>query len=195
MEAFCQCRAYDTFSGVDEFSSSWTLRFGSFISLLRLKITLRSLESGTGFLMYMMPTVFMSGRILGLDLGVTYGVQLVVTGLTIVATYWGIRQTPNPTLRTAIISIAVFLASPYAHNYDMSILSVAVIIMILHGENLGFLSGERVLLDVAWFLPIGVMLLNALGFPVSPLILALLFAVVLFRIWKNDSLQDPLPVT
>lgn len=148
------------------------------------------LESGTGFLMYMMPTVFMSGRILDFDIGMIYRLQFIMLVGVMIGTYWGVRHTAIPELRIALVSVAIFLASPYAHNYDMTILSAAIIMIISHADSHGFLSGEPVLLGLSWFLPIGVILLNALGIPISPLILGMLFVYLLLRI-KSSILNEP----
>ena len=147
------------------------------------------LESGTGFLTYMMPTVFMSGRILDMDVGIIYVVQFMVLAMVMIGTYWGIRHCEHRSLQVATVSIAIFLASPYAHNYDMTILSAAIVLILFHTDNHGFLPGENVVLGLAWFLPIGVILLNALGFPISPLLLGALFVWLLLRIRRLSKAE------
>ncbi len=145
------------------------------------------LESGTGFLTYMMPTVFMSGRILEIDVDVIYLLQFTFLILTMIGTYWGVRHSENRGLQVATVSIAIFLASPYAHNYDMTILSAAIILIFFHADEHGYLPGEIAVLGLTWFLPIGVVLFNASGFPISPLLLGTLFIFLLVRIRKTGN--------
>ena len=102
--------------------------------------------------------------------------------------YWAVRRTTDVSLRTAIAAIGVFLASPYAHNYDMTIVSGAVVLIVDYARHHDFLPGEGFVLGLAWFLPIGVVLLNAISIPISPLILGLVFGYVLWRIKTTEVL-------
>jgi hypothetical protein len=140
------------------------------------------MESGGGFFTWMVPSPFMSGRILGWSLPVAYGLQGLVTCVALVATYWGCRRTERWELRGALVGIGTFLASPYAFNYDMTLLSAAVLWLAARGLEVGFLPCERVGLLLLWILPLAIVPLGYLGAPIAPLVLAASFVGLLARI-------------
>ena len=142
------------------------------------------LEEVGGFLTYMMPTLFMAGRIIGLNQTMNYGIQIVVALLVMTATYWAIRRTQDPILQLAVVSVATFLASPYAYNYDMTLVSASIGLLVVQLWDRGFSLAEGTLLGLLWFLPIGVILLNALQFPLGPVIIGLGF-IFLLRLGKR----------
>ena len=82
------------------------------------------LEHSTGLFQYMMPSPFMAGRLMGLNLGLSYAIQvataLVCLGL-IAFHFFRMRAAgrgfgaPDGLLLT----ICGFIASPYGFNYDM----------------------------------------------------------------------------
>jgi hypothetical protein len=80
-----------------------------------------------------------------------------------------------------VLLAAVLLATPYGYNYDLTLVSVAVLWGFEHAARTGFLPGERLLLAVAWLLPLMIVAANMRGIPVAPPVLALLFAVLLIR--------------
>lgn len=146
------------------------------------------LEDGSGFLMYLMPTIFMSGRVLGLSNDWNYVLQGIMAVLVVLGTYWGVQRTADWEIQTALAGVGTFLVSPYAHNYDLTILSGAVVLLIVKGRETGYLHGERFLLSMAWFLPIGVILFNSAGVPIAPVFTLSLFILILLRIYLSAKL-------
>ena len=69
----------------------------------------------------------------------------------------------------------------------MTLLSVAIIYLVLRGLDRGFVPGERWLLGFVWLLPLVMMYLHAI-FPVAPFVLAALFAVTLYHVQQARSL-------
>ncbi|WP_447968957.1 glycosyltransferase family 87 protein [Nitrospira sp. M1] len=164
------------FHGLD----SWIL-----YSTETIRDTTIVLEKVSGLLTYMMPTVFMSGRIYGFEEKTNYLIQASVTLIVIGATYWAVRRTTDMKLRTAIACVGAFLASPYALNYDMTIFSAAIVLIVEIGQRSGFLWGEGWVLVMAWFLPIGVIFFNASSVPIAPVIVGLLFLFLMIRAGKD----------
>jgi hypothetical protein len=101
--------------------------------------------------------------------------------MVMLAVYITFRKGDGRDLQIAVLLVAVPLASPYGYNYDLTLLSVAVLWAFDHASRRGFLTGERVLLAVAWLLPILVVPANIRGIPIAPAVLALLFAALLVR--------------
>lgn len=140
------------------------------------------LEYGSGPFVNMMPTPFMALRILGVDISVGYLVQAVFALGILPCVYWVFRGPADRKLQSAALIVAVFLVTPYAFNYDMTILSVAVLWALSHAVKTGFMPGEKLLYAMVWILPIAVMAANSHGLPLAPLVLMAFFAVLLARI-------------
>lgn len=152
-------------------------------------------ETGSGFFTWMMPTVFMAARLLGLDNAVGYGLQAVSGIAAVGAAYWAFRNTRDPVLRLAVLSVATFLVLPYGFNYDMTIVSVGLVYYALRQADHGFLAGERAVLALAWVLPFAIMPLGAFGLPIGPVVLWLLFACLIRRVrLEAGAPSSPRPI-
>lgn len=140
--------------------------------------TLSLLERhGTGAFMNMIPSTFMSFRILtddpDLAIGIHMGVAIAV-GAVLLAR---LRSVRDETRRSALVMIAMVLMTPYLHSYDLALLLCGALLVARRAETA--VVGPRAvdaLVLIAWALPQIVMLMNATGAPLSPLfILPLLF--------------------
>ncbi len=140
------------------------------------------LETGGGLFLNMMPTPFTAMRVLGADISLGYLVQAVFALCIIPCVYWVFRARADRRLQAAALIVAVFLVTPYAFNYDMTILSVAVLWTLGHAVKTGFMPGEKLLYAMVWILPVTVMAANYRGLPLAPLVLVAFFAVLLARI-------------
>lgn len=141
------------------------------------------LEHRTGLGMFMMPTPFMAARILGAEISTGYLVQAVFTLCAIPCVYLAFRKQTDRKLQIAVLAVATFLVTPYAYNYDMTLVSVAVLWALGHATKTGFLPGEKLLLVAVWILPLAVMPAGYNGLPVAPLVLGGFLAVLLARIY------------
>jgi hypothetical protein len=150
-------------------------------------------ERGSGLFVLMMPTPFMATQILGLDDSTGYGVQALFSLCAIVGVYAAFRKRRDLALQIAVLLVGVFLMVPYGFNYDMTATSVAVLWGFERAVKTGFLPGEKLLLALAWALPILVLGINAQGLPAAPVILGLLFLVLLIRAngWLPQQVQAP----
>lgn len=151
------------------------------------------MEQGHGVFTWMVPSTFMGGRLLGASLPVAYAAQGLVTLVVAIATWWGCRRAPSWELRAALVGTGTFLASPYAFNYDMTLLSAAVLLVVTQAATGGFMRFERLALVLAWLLPLLVMPLNAWGLPLAPLVLTGCFLLVLRRIEQTPLEALPAP--
>jgi hypothetical protein len=132
--------------------------------------------------MLMIPSVFMSGRVLGLGDGTAALVHgIVALGVAIVLV-WRLLGIADPVRRAALLLLATALITPYLHNYDLGIVLAGALLL---GRELarsrapaGLAVGLLVIL--AWGLPNLVLTLNSLGLPASPLLLGALFLVAAF---------------
>ena len=153
------------------------------------------LERGTGFFMYMIPSPFMAARIVGVDPSIGYGLQMLTAILAAAGVAWAFHRASDSGLRNIALISGTFLASPWILNYDMTLLSVAILRLAERGLSKGFLRGEVSILILSWFLPLAVMFLNAATLPIGPIILVFLFVLILYRIRRSQSKGPSVPAS
>ena len=144
---------------------------------------LMDLQTGGGFLSYS-ATVQMGARVAGLPASAAYAIQAVISAGVAVTLYRLYRTTGDRTLWRVALLTGTMLASPFGFVYDLPFLSLAIVLLVRHGLRAGFLPYERVLLALAWLLPLFDNRLNDMGIPAAPFILLALFGLVVFRAWR-----------
>ena len=167
-------------------AETWELYLSTTVPFQRL-----IMEQWTGAMTQMVPSPFMAARLLDLGVPLGYAVQAVSLLVAAAGVAWAFRGRVEPELQTATVLVATFLATPYIFNYDMTLLSVAIVYLVRRGLDCGFVPGERWLLGLAWLLPLLMMYLHAI-FPVAPFVLAALFAVTLYHV-QQARLSTPIP--
>lgn len=145
------------------------------------------MADGTGPFTWMMPTLFMSGRLLGLDADTAYALQLILAAATALLVFLTFRRGGDWRLLSAVAFLAPIVASPQAFNYDMGLVSVAILLLAgqVGPDRLSW--PERCIVLLAWSLPILVMALNPGGLPIAPLVLVALLAVLIRRLWRETA--------
>ena len=133
------------------------------------------LEEGRGLFTYMMPTAFMAGRMLGLPIAACWAIAAVTAALAawlVWLVFRAGRAMPDDPvardLRYAVLLICIVLASPYALNYDLTLVAVAVALAARRGDS----AAPSLALLLAWALAILVFWFNVLGAPISALVMA-----------------------
>ena len=167
-------------------AETWELYLSTTVPFQRL-----IMEQWTGAMTQMVPSPFMAARLLDLGVPLGYAVQALSLLVAAAGVAWAFRGRVERELQTATVLVATFLATPYIFNYDMTLLSVAIIYLVQRGLDRGFVPGERWLLGFAWLLPVLMMYLHAI-FPVAPFVLAALFAVTLYHV-QQARLSTPIP--
>lgn len=138
-----------------------------------------------GVFLTMMPSAYIGLRLLGAEPLVCGGVQLLFALVAAAGVVWTFARSADTELKFAILVAGTFLATPYSFNYDMAPLSLAVALVALRGLRHEFLEGERLVLMLAWLLPMVLSWLN-LVLPVGSLILLAFFVYLLARVWRDS---------
>ncbi|QCK86867.1 DUF2029 domain-containing protein [Phreatobacter aquaticus] len=123
---------------------------------------------GDGPFRWMAPSAFMSGLIL---FGPGHGPMLAQAPFTIlgcVLAWRAFRQGGDPALRAAVLIVATFVASPQAFNYDMIPVAAAALVLARASPTVLDLG----LVCLLWCAPVLVVVVNSLGLPVIPLVMA-----------------------
>lgn len=153
----------------------------------------RFMAEGEGVFMQMVPSPFMAMRLLGFDAAAGYALQGILALVAATATFWAWRRQAAPPARLAVVLVGTFLVSPYVFNYDMTILSAAVVLLAREGLRGGFAFGERAVLAAAWLMPVAMMYLHAIA-PVAPVVVVALFLLTIRRVLcSSESTQAAAP--
>jgi hypothetical protein len=140
-----------------------------------------------------MPTVYAASRVLGLEAATAKLLQTAATGaiLVFVCAVW-YRRAPLA-WRGSALALALPLATPYAFDYDLVVLTlpIAWLFQAMMGEGADAL--DETLLAVAWFAPaLFWVIAMAGGPPLMPLILAGMLLLVWRRAFPHrTALQVP----
>ena len=135
-----------------------------------------------GFYTYMMPSIFAAGRLVGLPVNVAAAVQAAVALAVAVVTVVAFRRTRDTAPRALLLACGTLLVSPYAFNYDMTLLTAALLWTLVPMASVG--DRDRQILGAAWLLPIAIMPLHIVGVPVAPFVLGGLFVLMVARILR-----------
>jgi hypothetical protein len=139
-----------------------------------------------------MPTVFAALRLAGSGINQAYAAQMVSTALAIAAVVlvWKSRCTTE--IKAAAVVVAVFLATPYAWDYDMVVLLFASAWIARDGLRSGYLSGEKIMAAALLVLPLPMIFLGTLlRLQIGPLVLWLLLLLLLRRARVLQRSPDP----
>jgi alpha-1,2-mannosyltransferase len=129
-----------------------------------------------------MQSVFAAVRLLHGDLTLAYVVQGAAALIAAIAlARLSARRPPNGAEGPAIV-LAALLASPFLLDYDLTLLAIPLAWTVREALNAGFAPGEKITLAFAYALPLfSRPLAGALGLPLAPLTIAVLFYFVLRR--------------
>jgi len=115
------------------------------------------LTQGSGPFQWMMPTTFMSGRLLGLPTTIAATGQALAAVAALWAVWNGWRTDADREAKAALLMIATFVASPQAFNYDLIPAASAALVLWRRDQTA---IGQGVCLLV-WGLPILMIALQA----------------------------------
>ncbi len=141
----------------------------------------RHLTEDRGWFLNIVATPYMGAGLLGFGATARGVIQALFSLGAILGVYLSFRTGTDRPLQIAVLLAAVLLASPYGYNYDLTLVSVAVLWAFERAMTTGFLTGERVLMAVAWLLPLLVVVGNLRGIPLGPPVLVAVFFVLLIR--------------
>ena len=129
-----------------------------------------------------MPSVYVSARLLGIDIGTARIIQ-IVAGLAALAAVWAMWRREAPLIwRSAALVTALPLVTPYVFDYDLVLLAFAIMWLIDACLKDGWRTGDTAILIAAWFGP-------ALSWPLVkngyPPFMPVVFALLLAAIWRR----------
>jgi len=136
---------------------------------------LAELESqGAGSFLRMIPSAFISMRLLGFDAHASGLVHFTFAGMVMLVLVWRLWAEHSQHGQAALILIGICLITPYMHLYDLTVLVAGGLILMRDNPHL---ARSKVALGIAWALPMMLGLLAVIKAPVAPLLVLVVFAV------------------
>lgn len=135
-------------------------------------------DVGTLFLL-MMPTVAPSLFLLGIPPAMAWAVQITIAVAACTALW--VRMPDDPQRAGLAVGCATFLVLPYAFIYDLTVLGIAALLILHRAERLQERPALFFLAALGFLLPVITIALNAASFPVAPVMIAFLLAILLSR--------------
>jgi hypothetical protein len=129
-----------------------------------------------------MQSVFAAIRLLHGSVLAGYAAQAAVALAACVMLVLLARRGASARAQGAALAAATLIATPFLLDYDLTLLAIPLAWLFDAGRRRGFLAWEKITLFAAFVLPLVSRLVAArTGIPLGPLVLALLFAVLLRR--------------
>ena len=152
-------------------------------------------EHGNGMLLLQISSAFYAGRLVGLPIGLAWGLQAIVSAVAIAAVIWTFRRRRDPVLSTALLIAATFLVTPYALNYDMVVLAW---VLALLRQRAGNEPIDDYLIIAMWTLPLTMMLAGLIHIPLAMLVLAAFATRLVWQLAQNEAREkrthSPVPL-
>ena len=134
-----------------------------------------------------MATTFASARLMGLNVQVAYALQAVVACGALLALFLVWRRERPLDQRVAVLVTVIPLVTPYAFNYDLAVVGLALLWLARTGIETGLRRDELVVFAMAWVIPaMGWVIADATDVLLTPIVLCALLAVLARRILSGD---------
>lgn len=132
---------------------------------------------GRGLFMAMIPSLFMSLRLLGMSGDSALAAHGVFALLVLVTLAWRLSRTTDHQVQSALVLVGTCLITPYMHVYDLSLLLAGGLLILRAGraQSRSRLYLAVVAAFIGWFVPDLALPLAESGFPIIPLLLLIVF--------------------
>ena len=141
-------------------------------------------EYGEGLLFLQVPSAFWAARLVGLPLSAAWGLQAIVTAAAVAAVAWTFWRRRDPVLSNALLITAIFLATPYALNYDLVVFGWVLALLRQRSDN--ELIDHYLIIGV-WTLAATMMLAGLIYVPLAMPLLAVFAGRLLWRLAQSQT--------
>jgi hypothetical protein len=151
-------------------------------------------RDGSGPFVLMIPSYFMSLRLLGVDGNAALSAHFVAALVILAVLALRLPRIRDPRSQASLVLIGTCLVTPYLHIYDLGILlagSLLLLNTVRDGTPLNNVL-SAVAVCIGWSLPDLVKPLGLMDRPLSPILMAFIFAVAVCSYGRtaDDSVPD-----
>jgi hypothetical protein len=131
---------------------------------------------------FKMPTPFVSARMAGLNVNISYTLQLIIAVSMIIVVYYVWSQKKEADVSNSILALGILLATPYALVHDLTILAIPIAYLSWQGHTKGWLLSEKIILAAVWHMPLFSMLIALFtSLQIGPIIL---ITCLIYALWR-----------
>jgi hypothetical protein len=132
-----------------------------------------------------MISVFSGARLAGLAPSTALILQGAVMAAVLAVLTWVWSRKLPLSIRASVLTLAILLFTPHAFEYDLTLLAIAIAWMGWEGYTKGWMPGERIILSVAWFVPLlSTLMVKLTNIQLTPMFLITFLIFVLRRITR-----------
>lgn len=129
-----------------------------------------------------MVTTLASVRLVGGNEGMAWLLQGAVTACAVGVVFLVWRHSASPSTCASVLILGTLLATPYAFDYDLFILSLPIAWMAWEGTQGGWNSQKKLVLFFAWLSPFIIpVLARETGFQLGPIVFASMIVFLIRR--------------
>ncbi|HWI55192.1 MAG TPA: glycosyltransferase family 87 protein, partial [Desulfobacteria bacterium] len=139
----------------------------------------------TGYLPWAkLSTIFALGMLLNIGVKASYAIQGVFTVVITLAVFWvWYKKNLSLSLKIPFLVASIFLITPYAFQYDLAILALAMAWYGWEAHTHGWKPYEKLTLLIMWIMPLfNDPLAKLVNIQIVPIVLLVFLALVLRRI-------------
>lgn len=120
------------------------------------------------------------------------GQAIASAGAVVFVAFLWRREGVSLECRAAGLALAILLGTPYSLHYDLTLLGLALLWLWMDGSRTGLPRWDAGALALGWVSPVlNMILASALHLTITPLVLALLIAVVIGRVRSGALDREP----
>ncbi len=140
------------------------------------------------FPLHYMSSVWSGAMLLGVPNDGAIGIQLIVSTMSFIIIIWAWKQKIEMPMKMAIVTVCIFLFSPYSFIYDLCIMAISMAWYGYDVSRKGWLSFEKSSLLFLWFVPLYGLFPKLQNFPLIILSLIGYVCLIIRRIKVQKAL-------
>ncbi|NTV89093.1 MAG: DUF2029 domain-containing protein, partial [Clostridiales bacterium] len=125
-------------------------------------------------------------RYLGNDKTAAYIILAIINVAVLFLSCWVWRKSKNFALKGSVMVLGIPLLMPYFLQYDLSLLSIPLVLLAYDSIVNEHATFEMILLEILFFMPmVNHTIAETLNFQLSPVVLLSILGLVVYRVWKE----------
>jgi len=149
------------------------------------------METGKEVTSSIQPTILTTLIDIGVDSRISLAVQTIVAICAVVAVCWAFLRAKRMPLKGIMLVLGMPLIIPYFMQYDLVILSLALLLLLYDFKQYGYSKKEAVMAVLLWLMPlINSPIVLFTSIQICPIVLAAEMAMIIKRIHREKALPE-----
>jgi hypothetical protein len=154
--------------------SMWVFGIDTWIAFFKNISYVSSILKNDSIIWDRMVTIFALVRLQGGSVWLAMVLQFIVTGATIILVSLVWRRGYSMPVRSSVLVLGTFLCSPYAFEYDLTLLLLPLAWFAVENFQENWLTAKGALFGLLWYSPVlNKLTVNIAGVPIEPLVIAI----------------------